>query len=386
MSPFTKASQYVRESLAKTTVQLGMERIFERFLCQFVYWKVRQLQPELVFFIAQAPVCAELLKQLQREGFRTAFWFVENYQLFPYWKEIAPHCEYFFTIQRGDFFQQLDELRAFNHFYLPGACNPGVHRPQELSLEEAARYSAQISMVGFGYFNRLMVFQGLADYPLKLWGPGWERARELHRFIQCSTEVDAETAAKIYTASAINLNLHSSSHTAGVAPGGDFVNPRTFELAACRAFQLTDERTELAELFSIGSEIITFRDVVDLREKIDYYLAHPAERLEVAERARLRALSDHTFAIRMRQMLRSIYPARWLDRRTIGVEDPDLRERLLRDMPPDHDLLPVVKAYEGERVTAKGLIEKLARNSGRPSPAEIALRWISFTLSQGLRQ
>lgn len=386
MSPFSSASRYIHDSLMNTTVQAGMEGLFERFLCEFVYWKVKQLQPELTFFIAQAPVSPELLKKLQNENFRTAFWFVENYKLFPYWKEIAPHCDYFFTIQRNGFFSQLDELRAFNHFYLPVACDPGIHRPEKLSPEDAARYGSRISMAGFGYFNRLMVLQGLTDYSLKLWGPGWDRCRELARFIQCGTEFDTETAVKIYNASEINLNLHSSTHAAGVEPAGDFVNPRTFELAACRAFQLTDERAELAELFSIGNEIITFRDVADLREKIEYYLSHPALRQDVAERARVRALADHTYAVRMRQMLRSIYPAKWLQRRTTRAEDPDLREQLLRDMPQDHELLPVVKACEGERVTIDCLIERLVRNPGRPGPQEIALRWISHTLSQGLRQ
>ncbi len=386
LSPFGSALRYLDDSLKNTTVQTGMTELFQRFLCELVYWKVKQLQPDLVFFIAQAPVSIELLNKLHSENHQTAFWFVENFRLFPYWKEIASDCDYFFTIQRKEFFALLDELTAFNHFYLPTACDPSVHRPLALTSEDEARYGSDVSMAGFGYFNRLLMLQGLTDFRLKLWGPGWERCGELIPYIQSRAEFDSETAAKIYNATLINLNLHSSIHAAGVEPEGDFVNPRTFELAGCGAFQLTDERQELSSLFSIGTEIETFCDAVGLRGQVEYYLAHPAARREMAARARARALAEHTYAIRMGQMLRSIYPPRWLQRRTAPIEDRDVRERLLAEMPAGHDLLTTVKACDGERITVDSLIQKFESDAAVPGPAEIALRWIRHTMSQGLRR
>ena len=75
----------------------------------------------------------------------------------------------------------------------------------------------------------------------------------------------------------MRLNLqrhHSSVSDADVVAQGDFVNPRTFELAAAGAFQLVDARALLPELFAPG-ELATFTSLPEMLLGIDYYLAHP---------------------------------------------------------------------------------------------------------------
>ena len=105
----------------------------------------------------------------------------------------------------------------------------------------------------------------------------------------------------------INLNLHSSTFHNGVNPVGDFVNPRTFEIAACGGFQLVDERSELAELIEPGTEIATFNSIDDLCEKVDYYLKHESEAKLIASKGRARVLKEHTIQHRMHEMLTHIF-------------------------------------------------------------------------------
>jgi spore maturation protein CgeB len=355
-------------------------------MCEYIYCRLRQVQPDVVLFLAQAPVSVELLGKLRENGVRTAFWFVENHRVLSYWKEIAPQCDYFFTIQRGEFFTRLEDAGAFSHYYLPLACDPSIHRPVVLDPSERDIYRSQLSLAGYGYYNRLHVLQGLTDFSPKLWGPGWERAPSLLPFVQRNgAEFDVETMVKIYSGTDINLNLHSSTHATGVEPDGDFVNPRTFELAACGAFQLTDERSELAELFEAGREVATFRDVADLRSRIRHYLDHPDERCTIAARGRDRALADHTYARRMRQMLECMYPVRWLDQRT-GLEDPDSRSRALRETPPDHVLRPLIENSSSPSVTVNDLIAGIAARDKIPGRAEITLRLMDRILSDGLHR
>src|SRR5262249_27692488 len=52
LGPFHSSMNHLRESLRLTTVQRRMEEQFERLLCEFVYWRIRQLEPELVLFLA----------------------------------------------------------------------------------------------------------------------------------------------------------------------------------------------------------------------------------------------------------------------------------------------------------------------------------------------
>ncbi len=82
-------------------------------------------------------------------------------------------------------------------------------------------------------------------------------------------------------------------------------NKRTFEVAAIGAFQLTDTPA-LRDVFDPDSEVATFGSREDLLEKIDYYLARPELRLEMAERAARRAHADHTYEHRWTAMLETL--------------------------------------------------------------------------------
>jgi spore maturation protein CgeB len=73
-------------------------------------------------------------------------------------------------------------------------------------------------------------------------------------------------------------------------------------LAACGAFQLVDRRDLMPELFETG-ELACFSTMQELIEKIDYFLAHPAERAAFAERGRQRVLRDHTYHKRMETLI-----------------------------------------------------------------------------------
>ena len=157
---------------------------------------------------------------------------------------MAKHYDFVFTIQQGDCIEKMKAAGAGEVHYLPTACDPLFHKPLQLSEEDKARWGSPISFVGAGYHNRVQAFAGLANYPFKIWGSEWPSAKPFDRLVQeDSRRVKPEEYVKIFNATDINLNLHSSSERDGVDPSGDFVNPRTFELAACGAFQLCDERS-----------------------------------------------------------------------------------------------------------------------------------------------
>jgi spore maturation protein CgeB len=106
---------------------------------------------------------------------------------------------------------------------------------------------------------------------------------------------------KVFNASRVNLNLHSWSGSS-LDPDGDFVNPRTFELAACGAFQIVDHRTLLPELFT-NDEIVAFRTIDDLPRLISRWLRDADARAAAALAARRRVSAAHTYVHRMREML-----------------------------------------------------------------------------------
>ncbi|MFO0417482.1 MAG: glycosyltransferase, partial [Pseudomonadota bacterium] len=190
---------------------------------------------------------------------------------------------------------------------------------------------------------------------------------------------------KIFNSSAINLNLHSSNERDGVDPSGDFLNPRTFELAACGAFQLVDQRSLLGECFEPGREIVTFDSLGDLREKIDFYLAHPERRAGVIEAARARVLRDHTYDKRMESMLSVIYTSAyqrlrqraesspWSEMIKRAEFDPELKQRCER-------------AYSrGEEPILDGLIADIATGNGQLTETEQKLLFLFHVRKQIIR-
>jgi spore maturation protein CgeB len=153
-------------------------------------------------------------------------------------------------------------------------------------------------------------------------------------------------------ATKINLNIHSANHVEGLDPDPDYVNPRTFELAACGAFQLVDARAPLAALFR-DDELATFRSPAELRQKIAYYLAHPDERAAIAARGRARVLAEHTFAHRVQRIFAELLPAELQPQRPGAArglaQAIDALERTSPKMTPDEAMMRVLQhVQQGE--------------------------------------
>lgn len=303
-------------------------------------------QADLVLALAQAPLGRRHIERLAEASVPAAFWFAENHRVLPYWAHVAPAYRWVYGIQPGAFEARLASLGVAHPGYLPAACDPGVHGPVTLTVEERDRYAAAISFAGAPYVNRRKVFARLADLPLRLWGPDWERDPVLRSKAAAARRFTTGEMVRIFAASAINLNLHAASHVDGLDPEPDFVNPRTFELAACGAFQLTDWREPLTDLFA-EDEIATFRTVAELRALITHYLDDAPARARMAERARRRALATHTYMHRMDRVLRD----------TIA---PDLYGACARPRPPSLDET-IAGLARSDRISRDELVLRAAR-------------------------
>jgi spore maturation protein CgeB len=295
-------ASFTRERAARRQ----LEDAYCRFLGDGVLAAVDALQPDLVLALAQAPLVPSTLAEIGRRGVRRAFWFVEDHRLFTYWREVAPEYDYLFTIQRGALLGEAGALGACAR-YLPCAADPAVHRPLALTEDERRTFGAAVSFVGAGYRNRRLAFRSLLDLGLRVWGSDWENPGLLATALQRDgARVSSEDAVRIFNATDVNVNLHSSTYVDGVDPRGDFVNPRTFEIAAAGAFQLVDERALLPEMLRPGTEVATFADAGELRERVAHWLARPEERTAIALAGRRRVLAEHTYRRRMAALVETV--------------------------------------------------------------------------------
>ena len=339
--------------------QLMQGRMAE-VLSQWTLASLAESPPDLVLSLAQAPLTLPVLEHLRKKKLLTAMWFVENYRHLTYWQQMAPGYDYWFVFQRGACLDAFRQAGARQVSFLPMAADPELHRPMDLSDEERRTYGADVSFVGAGYPNRRRLFPALLRRPwsFKLWGNEWDGADELQSVLQLNgARIDTDTCMKVFNATAINLNVHSTTG-AGLDPQADFVNPRTFELAACGAFQFVDSRSQLPEFFT-DRELVSFRNFDDIPGLVGQWLGDPAARQAMAAAARTRVLGAHTYVHRMRDLLGHI-----------GLSQPDRvgavlrgdrqQEALLSRCAGDAPLESLLKAFPaGQRVELKDVAARI---------------------------
>ncbi len=189
---------------------------------------------------------------------------------------------------------------------------------------------------------------------------------------------------------AINLNLVNGNAETGL-------NMRHFEITAAGGFMLCHEQPELANCFEIGKECATFASEADLVEKIQYYMARPAERGAIALAGQRRTLSQHLYSHRLQSLLHAVAgkPApvafsssHWADDLKAVVPKPDvildcganvgqMAEAFRKQFPAAsiHAFEPVRSVFEKLQVKAEtlGVHPVKAAVSDRTGTAEINL-------------
>jgi spore maturation protein CgeB len=184
-------------------------------------------------------------------------------------------------------------IRGTPFIYLPEACNPRVHRPLELTLEDRRRYGCDVMIFGSLYYYRQAILRQLEAFDLKRWGsePSWFVNRLARPRVGGDIVLDQK--ARAVRAATIALNpLHYGEI--------DSLNCRAFELAGCGAFQLVSWKPVLSEHFTPGVDLDAFRTVDELIDKIRHYLGHPDRALDMARAGQQRAHRDHTYEARLR--------------------------------------------------------------------------------------
>ena len=105
----------------------------------------------------------------------------------------------------------------------------------------------------------------------------------------------------IFHESTINLNMTSKAIRSGIPL-------RTWDIAGCGGFQITNYQAELPEYFTPGEDIEVYASPEELLlEKCRYYLEHPKRAAEIAENGYESVCSRHTYRHRIEEMLQTVF-------------------------------------------------------------------------------
>lgn len=275
--------------------------------------RAEELKPDLVLVLNGLHYFptdhGEQIAAIREMGIKTAIWFVDDPYFTDWSVNIALHYDLVVT-QEKSCEGLYREAGCANVHYLQMAAHTSLFQP--MSVPE--QYRTDVCFIGIAFYNRAQLFDEIAHdlkrHKLFIGGDHWSRMRE-YRHIRHSVRpgyIVPIEAAKYYNGAKIVINVHRAPD-----PGPDnhnrlglpahSLNPRTFDLAACGALQLVDDRQELLGSYTVGKEIVAYRNARELVELIDYYLTHEEERLEIAARGYRRTIRDHTFDNRMTQLL-----------------------------------------------------------------------------------
>lgn len=159
-----------------------------------------------------------------------------------------------------------------------------------------------VLFVGSADLRRVFLLENIREH-LVVRGNRWRRNNDLmsHELQQRVDDraVWGEELLELLQTSRIVLNITRSDFH-GAETG---VNLRIFEAISAGCFLLTDYCEEITSLFTPGEEIEVFRSRTELKDKVLYYLANPAERERIAHNGRARFLEQHTWANRVARVL-----------------------------------------------------------------------------------
>jgi spore maturation protein CgeB len=291
-----RASRGIRlAASARDLARQALPRLDKRYQ-RHIAETTLKLECEVVISV-DAQLMPDIVARLRREGTRTAFWFPDHVSNFGrQLMLLAPYDALFF--KEPHIVDHLQATLDLSVFYLPQACNPRWHRPLV-----AAGVEPYLVVAGNMYPSRVRLLERLMakGIPLKLYGVGFPRwlgetqVREAHT----GSCVFREDKARVFRAAAGVLNTMHPAEISGV-------NSRLFEAAGCGAAVLTEFRPTVPDLFSVGTEVLAYRNFDELVEQASWLLSEAGLTERLGDAATRRAHRDHTYDLRVAAILEKL--------------------------------------------------------------------------------
>ena len=147
-----------------------------------------------------------------------------------------------------------------------------------------------VSFVGAAYGARREIIAALKrrGVAVECFGDGWPRG-----------PVAAEAIPRIMGDSRVSLNFSDAfKHKARRQ-----IKARTFEVPGAGGLLLTEYAPGLEKFYKLGAEILAYKTIDEMEDQIRYLHANPEQRDTIAWAGYLRTKADHTYDLRLSQIL-----------------------------------------------------------------------------------
>lgn len=199
--------------------------------------------------------------------------------------------DHYFCIHQYNYDPASTEIRHFQAL--------AVDRKRYHKMQPPLERTKEIVFVGSWYPKREQFLAAIADLPLSIYGPIWEKKCKNPALLKClkGRSIWGQALLDLYNRAQIVINVSIwDSHR-------ETLNLRIMDVPATGALLLTDDSAALREFFIPGMEVATFNTAEDLRKQVLHYLAHPDERKQIAEAGYLRTEVQGSYAYKARALL-----------------------------------------------------------------------------------
>ena len=268
-------------------VGLGDHRRLRREQTEGTLAALRDARPEVVVVVKGDTLGDDFWQHLSRAGLPRITWLYDEVRRTRFTPETLASIGPLATYSPLDH-EAFVEL-GWDSRYVPLAFD---HR---LVPDVAALRTHDVSFVGARYPSRELALETLsaAGIPVHAHGRDWSghpidrlRTWSLRRpAVPGGRDVDRATAYRVMAASTATLNLHGDQ---------DGFTMRTFEACGVGGLQLID-RTDVADLYDDGVELVAFSSLDELVELCRRAEASPGWANTIRAAARARTLAQHTF-------------------------------------------------------------------------------------------
>lgn len=267
---------------------------------------------DTVMFVSPQYAPMTLIDMLRKAGKKTIGYFTEcPYEDTGLAPMQAAHFDYTFVNDK----HSVGLYRSFcdNVFYMPHSFDQNMHYP---AVTPAA--NNRVLFIGTGYNRRVDFFDAInwKGIDLELYGIWWldkrkygwlQRRHRLARYKRGDV-LENQDVAEMYRTSAVNISIHRSQRNAdGIREIDDgeaySAGPRTWELAACEAFQVSDYRQEIEDVF--GDAVPFYDTPAELEALLRRAIGDPVWRQEQAVKQR-EAVQGHDCTRTMRGLLEAV--------------------------------------------------------------------------------
>jgi len=287
---------------------------------------VQKEKPDLCFFfLFRDEIKKQTIKKIKENtNSKTFNWFADDHFRFcNFSKYYAPLFNWVSTTD-SQAVKRYHKMGYKNVIKTQWACNHYLYKP--FNLEKIY----DVSFIGQPHSNRKKVVNQIkkAGINIKCWGQGWENGR-----------VSQDEMIKIFSQSKINLNLTKSSGNINLKALASIffkrelnnslksINPkywfnnfqsilnkkreqikgRNFEIPGSGGFLLTSDADNLIDYYKNGQEIVIYKNINDMIDKIKYYLSHNEEREVIAQAGYERTIKEHTYKQRFNNIFKEMY-------------------------------------------------------------------------------